>query len=284
VLIMIVSVGFIVFLVLKYKRPEQPCVRLSFSPKSLCTRFNTVAKFNKIGKEDCEAHNSFDDLNAYEYDDEFEMISASNDMITVPNAINRVEQGLTNDENEDDHNLQHIRKMRVTKEDDCASSGHVIVLDGSSTSRLTSIGQLARRQFKRLKSLRNAFVHKDQIKFSLINPSDDAANKSNRTYDSTKNRIIRRADHLADDCLEDENDAENVIKMVLEKANSVVSYDIKNSSVRPNLLNQDGIESDNLEHISHLTNLNLINLATNPIYQMDERLPNEKKNDDVEQL
>jgi len=274
VLIMIVSIGFIVFLVLKYRRPEQPCVRLSFSPKSLCTRFNTVAKFNKIAKDDVDQHNSFDDLNAYEYDDEFEMISASNE-----NAINRVEQGLNNNDDHDDQDdLQHIRNIRVTKADDWASSGQVVVLDGSSTSRLASIRQLARKQFKRLKSLRNAFIRNDQIKFSLINPSDDAtASRSNRTYDSTKNRIIRRVDNSIDD-----NDADNVIKMVLEKANSVVSYDIKNSLVRPNLLNRDEIECD--EHmVSPLTNLNSINLAANPIYQLEivqERLANEKKDED----
>jgi hypothetical protein len=277
VIIMIVSIGFIVFLVLKYRKPEQPCVRLNFSPKSLCTRFNTVAKFNKISKEDCDQHNSFDDLNAYEYDDEFEMISASNDMISVPNNnINRLEQGFNGDDDD------QIRKERSRQADNCASSGQVIVLDGSSTSRLASIQQLARKQFKRLKSLSNPFVRNDQIKFSLINPSDDLSNMSRRSYDSTKNRIIRRNDHLTENCMEDENDVGNVIKMVLEKANSVVSYDIKNSSVRPDVLNRHDTEYSNTEYDSHLTNFNSINLAANPIYQLElvqERLSNEKKNE-----
>jgi hypothetical protein len=292
----VLSSIFIVFVYVKYRKPQRPCIRLSFrrdiksfqrlSNANLSTRsVNNSTSPNKKSADDNDedgedGEQGYDELNGYEYDDEFEM----NDNGNV-------------DPEDGAHKAQS--KLQTA----CTSSNENIEFKMEPGSILSSskFGELKNKSLQRIKSLKSSLFNKDMLKNSLLNVTNvnhphfkqSKAGQNSKfphySYNSTDSTLVQTkvqnefeiTDKGEDKNLELEEDLTYELNTELDgKSSSVVTYDLARNKSKQNVVKNNYnlllAKSDGCEQKEE----NVMRLKTNPLDNLDMEVIT---NDDFDQ-
>ena len=273
------SLSLIIFVYVKFKAPKRPCIRLNFrrSPSSKnfqrltnsrnTTSSNTTQRLH-IRKEEndddddqvANEHAVFDELNGYEYDDEFE-IQQAEEQGSVTSRINKTQRityssevnsgCVVNECNEDDFNNE---------------------ISSSTSSKL---GRITHKSLEHIKRFKTTLLSKDGfLKSGLLNVTNmnHPLYKNNKhyphyTYNSTDSTLVQTSVPNEFQVSQNENESlelENVNKSKV----SVVTYDISKKKSRQNVVKN----SYNLlvgETSTDLNEKKVMRLAENPLDSLD---------------
>ena len=248
------SLSLAIFVYVKYKAPKRPCIRLNF-------RRNPAAKnFQRLGHghgndADDETHGAaFDELNGFEYDDEFE--------IQHPPSTTTASSLGENLEEEAASDYPHQQPKSV--------------YGGSRFGRMTS------RSLQHIRRLKTSLLSKDgllnvtNLNHPLYNRQHQSRQFPHYSYNSTASTLVPT--NLASN--EFVKSAEESLERVengdsLELA-SVVTYDIGKKKSRQNVVkNSYHLLVANTSHGNNNTDpessggANAIRLAENPLDALD---------------
>ncbi|RNA37327.1 hypothetical protein BpHYR1_012426 [Brachionus plicatilis] len=185
-------------LYMSYNKPKKPCLRLRFYRGNNFQRleYNRNAKNSSMTNMECEdeAEENNDELNGFEYDDEFEL-----------------------NENQLEDNL------------DCDSNENVDikVIDASNSSAL---GNFKTRSLDQIKRLKNNLLNKDKLKTGLLNVTN--LNHSHFKKPSRNSKFPSYTYKSTDSTLINNQSGFEAIDEDF-KVNSVVTYDVKNQKSTP---------------------------------------------------
>lgn len=286
------SLSLIIFVYVKYKAPKRPCIRLNFrrSPSSKnfqrLTNSRTTTNSNAsqrlhIRKEESHGNNNnneedddhagnehvvFDELNGYEYDDEFE-IQQTDEHGSVTSRINKT-QRITYSSDVDNGCV-------VTE---CNEDDFNQYASSSASSKLGRITNKSLQQIKRFKSSllsKNGFLKSGLLNVTNVNHPLYKQNNHypHYTYNSTDSTLIQTSVPNEFQVAKNENESlelENVNKSKV----SVVTYDIGKKKSRQNVV------TNSFNLLVGDTDLNenkVMRLAENPLDNLHEEMDVEKK-------
>lgn len=234
----------LVSLYIRYNRPKKPCLRLNlnrggnknFHRLHNASGTNATSEVNEENEEDTE---NYDELNGYEYDDEFEM--------SENKTAAQANRQIYNSSNE---NLE-------------------IKVVNSQTGSLT-LTSLKNKSLKQIKRLKNSILNRDLIKNGLLNVTNvNHPHFSSYSYNSTDSTLVQtkipNEFEIKSDLAEQDDEKLGV------KVSSVITYDVKNKKSKPTLLDKSSeLNSDALlQNQEESKCFRTMRVSTNPLDKLD---------------
>ena len=288
------SLSLLVFGYVKYKRPKRPCLRLNFRRHSAAKNFQrlnncktsthslNVNKSNSKADETNEddedpvinEHTPYDELNGYEYDDEFEMQNPDTDE-AAPNVHSRINKDqqlpYTSDMDHDDFN-QYSTPYSATKLGRITNKS-LQHIKRFKTSLLSKEGFL-----KNVTNLNHP--HFKQAQKHLFSKSGHAkGNYPHYTYNSTDSTLLQTRVQNEFQIATGSNAKSESLELDSvnkdEKSISVVTYDVEKKKSRQNVVKDTynlllGGDAD-LDTDEN----RVMRLATNPLDSLDIEVDND---------